>query len=430
MQAHAIALAEHLYKRGYPLEVLTYRSNKHEEKHAVETFDARLSFPVHRILSRLGYWNNIEVIVNFARQFQPDLAYCSTVFYGFLSEQLEIPVICRSVGNDVMRPWIAYPFRFASRFVSNAFLEQPIYDLFKRFNYPEWVEILFHKVRYQLMVRSARLMTYIMANSAFTADLLEETGIPKHRIGILVGGVDSRLYACSAPERIRKKLRSTLGLPVDRYLITTACRLVAKKGIDFLLISFLELHERMPDAHLMIIGEGRHEKRYRRQVQRLGLSEHVTFTGRIPHVEIQQYYWASDLFVLASRVQVNPVTGLRDAETMGRVLCESNAAGIPVVASSSGGIPSVIKHRQNGLLFEPDNTEDFISQVELIRSDKALRKKMIKTGLKWARERFDWSVIVSMHEKIINKILGIKDKRAPRKKKASKKRRKPVLART
>jgi len=431
MQAHAMSLARHLYKRGYPVEVLTYRPNRHEEKYAVQTHDFRLPFPVHRILSRLGYWHNIELIVNFARQFRPDLIYCSTVFYGFLSEHLDVPVICRSVGNDVMRPWIVYPFRFASRLVSSPFFERSLYDLFKRFNYPEWIEILFHKVRYQLMVRSARLMSYVMANSKYTAELLAEIGLPAQRIGMVVGGVDARLFACRASVRDRQRLRTNLGLPPGRFLIMTACRLVAKKGIDTLVNAFLELRDRMPDAHLVIIGEGRHEKRYRRLVKRLNLNEYVTFTGRVPHSDIQPYYWATDLFVLASRVQVNPVTGLRDAETMGRVLCEANAAGIPVVAASSGGIPSVVAHKRNGLLFEADNVPDLVRQVVKIRTDEVLRKRLVKTGLKWSRERFDWSVIMAEHEKIIDRVLGIKSKRSPRKKKKkSKKRRKPALARS
>ena len=431
MQTHALALANHLHARGYPVEVLTYRANRHEEKNAAHTVDAHLPFPVHRILSRVGYWHNVDTITARGREFKPDLIYCSTVFYGFISQELHVPVICRSVGNDIMRPWIVYPFRFAGKLAGHPLLERRLYDLFKRFNYPEWVEILFHKHRYQLMVRSARLLNYVMANSRFTADLLRDIGLPGDRVGEVVGGVDAARFACKSPERIRKKLRVELNLPQKCYLMTTACRLVAKKGVDFLIPSFLELRKRMPDAHLLIIGEGRHEKRYRRLARRLGLREHITFTGRIPQADIQKYYWASNAFVLASRVQVNPGTGLRDAETMGRVLCEANAAGIPVIAARSGGIPSVIRHRKNGLLFEPDNLDDFIAQVVKLRKDATLRKQMVKTGISWAQKKFDWSVIVARHEDIMEKVLArAGGKRKPSKVTRISKARKPRAART
>lgn len=405
MQTHALALATHLHSRGYPLEVVTYRANRHEEKHAAETVDSHLPFPVRRILSRLGFWNNIRLISDLSRHFEADMVYCSTVFYGYLRNELHVPVICRSVGNDVMRPWIAYPFRFGSRLVGHPLLEQPLYDLFKRFNYPEWIEVLFRRRRRRVMRDSAVLMDLVMANSDYTANLLQELGIEDQRIEVLVGGVDVRRFRCDAPERIRKKLRLALGLPPKCYLLTTACRLVAKKGVDFLLETLSELRQRMPDVHLLVIGAGRHEGRYRRQARRAGLGEHVTFAGRIPQNQIHQYYWASNLFVLASRVQHNPLTGLRDAETMGRVLCEANAAGLPVVASRSGGIPSVIRHERNGLLFEEDNAREFMRMIGRIRKDKNLRKRIVAEGIRLAEQQFDWSVIVGAHEAAIGRVL-------------------------
>lgn len=405
MQTHALALAGFLHERGYPIEVITYRSNRHEEKYAVREFDSRLKFPVRRVLSRLGFWRNIETITACSAIFRADVIYSSTVFYGFLRDRLGVPVLCRSVGNDVMRPWIAYPFRFAGWLITISFLEQPLYDLFKKFNYPEWIEVLFRDKRRELMIKSASRMDMILANSHFTASLLSEIGIPSSRIKTVIGGVNSRMFYCSSPEKIRRKLRTTLQLPPRCWLISTACRLVSKKGVDFLLNTFRELLAEMPDAHLLIIGDGRHSKKYRHLAGRLGLEKHVTFAGKVPHDEIQQYFWASNLFVLASRIQINPVTGIRDAETMGRVLCEANASGVPVVAARSGGIPSVIQNKRNGLLFKPNDGTDLKRQILRVRHNPDLKKNMIRTGLKWARERFDWSVVLSAHERCINQTL-------------------------
>jgi glycosyltransferase involved in cell wall biosynthesis len=157
---------------------------------------------------------------------------------------------------------------------------------------------------------------------------------------------------------------------------------------------------------LIIIGNGRHGSRYRQQAHGLGLERNVTFTGKIDHQSIHKHYWASDVFVLASRLQINPSTGLRDAETMGRVLCEANAAGLPTLAARSGGIPSVIENQKNGLLFSPDDKLDFLRCSIRLRYDRPLRCRIKIGGLRRANERFDWSVILAAHEHYFALVLG------------------------
>ena len=404
MQTHAVYLSRYLLQRGYTVEVVTYQPANDEEQLAQQTSDRQLGLPVHRILSRLGYWHNLDQIATLARRFKPDLVYCSTVFYGLLKEQVDAPLICRSVGNDVLRPWIAYPFRPASRLLSHPRVDAELYSFFRRFDYPELVELLFRQQRFKLMRDAAHRMDRILANSAFTAEVLREIGVPQERIKVLVGGVDAQRFA--RPARLQQRLlRKALGLPPHALLLLTACRLVAKKGIDFLLPALVQLRERLPAAHLVVVGDGRHAKRYRQQARFLGLEDSVTFAGAVPHDNVHPYFWASDVFVLASRVEFDPATGLRDAETMGRVLCEANAAALPVVTAASGGIPSVIHDGENGLLFTPDNFGDFERQLLRVVDSKDLRLHISQRGVQTARESFDWSKICLAHEEHFAELL-------------------------
>ena len=403
MQAHALYLARHLTYRGYQIEVLTYQPASPQERDASYGSDRTLGFPVCRVLSRLGYWHNLLRILKLAERFGPDLIYCSTVFYGLLKEKINVPLLCRSVGNDVMRPWIAYPFKSGSRLLSQPWLDTELYNFFNRFDYPEFLELLFRRRRFDLMQQAAQRMDLVVANSAFTAELLTDIGVSSERIEILVGGVDVSRFTPPAGLR-RKETRNKLGLPERALILTTACRLVAKKGIDFLLPAFAKLRRKLPYAHLVVVGDGPHAYRYRRLAQELLLTEHVTFTGPIPHQEIHPYFWASDLFVLASRVQHNPTTGLKDAETMGRVLCEANAAGLPVLAAASGGIPSVITDGDNGLLFTPDDYADFERQLLRLQQPQ-LVQSLVARGLELARQRFDWSHICTVHEGYFQRFL-------------------------
>jgi glycosyltransferase involved in cell wall biosynthesis len=219
----------------------------------------------------------------------------------------------------------------------------------------------------------------------------------------LVGGVDAGRFKPNGNKELT--LRRELGIGEDAYVITTICRLVAKKGVDFLLRTFPAVRDLVPNAHLLIVGEGKDSKHYQRLAQELELDQ-VTFAGQVDHLQVQRYYWLSDLFVLASRVKVNPVTNQWDAETMGRVLCEANAAGVPVIAARSGGIPSVIKHGQNGLLFDSDDEDSFLEQVQVVWNNPALARSLAESGLAMARQKFDWSVVLQAHERYFREVVS------------------------
>jgi glycosyltransferase involved in cell wall biosynthesis len=404
MQTHALYLSRYLADAGNDVQIATYHPSNQREQEAARRFDEELGIPVLRVLSRLAFWHNVEVLQQIAGRFRPDLVYCSTVFYGFLRDIVRVPVLCRSAGNDVLRPWIAYPFRFASRPLATPRFDNWVYNSFRKLEYPEPIEALFREKRHELVSLSARRMDRIIANSAFTAGLLSDLGIEEERVRVVVGGVDAERFAARV-HGDGGQLRRALGIPEDRYVITTICRQVPKKGIDLLLRAFHVAQYLMPDAHLLVVGDGRHRKRYQRLATELGVGERVTFAGSVAHEDIPHYYWLSDLFVLASRVQVDPATGVRDAETMGRVLCEANAAGVPVVAARSGGIPSVIDHEGNGLLFEPDDEQDLIAQIQRIRAETALTQRMVQTGLRQAQQQFDWSAVLRAHESAFTDVL-------------------------
>ncbi len=390
MQTHADYLSRYLAARGYQIRVVTYQTTSVEERQEAARHDASLPFPVERCLSRLGYCNNLDLLTAIAEGLQPDLIYCSTVFYGALEQRTGIPVICRCVGNDVLRPWITWPFQFLSATLSAHWLESFVMRRYRRYHSPEWISAFFRRRRRQLMERSVLSMRLVLANSRFTDDLLAAIGLPAARRKVLVGGVDVPRFAGARP--------ATRGIPPNRYVLMTACRIVAKKGIDFLLRAFARLRETMPDAYLVIVGDGPHLAKMQRLAVELQIAGDVHFAGRVPHREIAAYYAAADLFILASRESVAAISGERDVETMGRVLCEANAARVPVIASRSGGIPSVIEHEQNGLLIEPEDEPALLAAIHRLRHDPALRQALTAEGATRAHNKFDWPAILLAHE--------------------------------
>ncbi|MGZ3159715.1 MAG: glycosyltransferase family 4 protein [Burkholderiaceae bacterium] len=401
MQTHAAYLSRYLQQHGYQLEVFTHRLSDPQLTQEARIYDAAQAFPIHRILGRLSYQHNLKLLSHHIARLSPDLIYASTVFYGILQQHTGIPTVCRCVGNDVMRPWLGYPYRLGSRLLNSPRLEKLLHRWLEMHCYPDWIELLFRKQREQLTMAAARAASHIFANSEFTASLLRTMQVPQERIQTLVGGVDSRRF--TTQDRCKLSARRSLGLPESGLLLMTACRLVAKKGVDLLLDALPELRLTLPDAHLVVVGDGKYRMRLQQHCLAKGI-DNITFTGRVPHDQIHQYYTACDIFILASRESINTTTGTRDVETMGRVLCEANAAGIPIIASRTGGIPSVITDGVNGLLFEAENIEHMISKITYLHRNPQVHRDIVRHGLARARDEFDWTSILDAHRLAFNQL--------------------------
>jgi glycosyltransferase involved in cell wall biosynthesis len=377
MQTHAVHLSQYLHRHGYHVEVATYRGQETQE----------FPFPVHRCLSRIGFWENLRKLEALVRAIRPDLVYTSTIFYGRLSASTGVPMVARCVGNDVLRPWIVWPFRWLSRALSTPWFEDYLYRRFRKLDCPEALELLLLDSRNAELAESVRHISHILANSDYTARLLQH--FPAASVDVLPGGVDARRFHPS------RDTRDELRLPRNEWLLMTACRLVPKKGIDLLMRAISKL----PGTRLLIVGAGRQLPKCLTLAQQLGVAGRVTFTGQVPHEDLRRYYWAADQFVLASREHLELGTRLRDVETMGRVLCEAHAAGVPVIAARSGGIPSIVDDGRNGLLFEEDNLDALIHSIERLRGDRGLSRSLVHEGFRDALEKWDWSVICRAHER-------------------------------
>lgn len=395
MQTHAERLAEALHQAGHAICVYTYRCDEPELVAAASEFDGQAPYPVRRVLSRLGFWANHRLLLAALRRSRVALIYASNVYYGLLGQELGVPVVCRSVGNDVQRPWIAYPFRLGSGLVSHPALERRLYHWYRRWNAPEWLEAALRRQRQSLMRHSARANRTILANSGYTHDLLRAVGVSDGQVRVLPGGVDTTRYTpCAAT---RQALRTEWRIPSDAHVLLTVCRLVAKKGIDFLLAQVPALREVAPQLRVVVVGDGKERRRCEAQVAAAGLASVVRLVGRVPQHQVPRYFAAADSFVLASRVTTHRISGLQDAETMGRVLCEANAAGVPVLASRSGGIPSVVTHEDNGLLFDSEDGRDLVAQFRRLHHDDALRRRLVIRGRQRAEQEFAWPHLIDAH---------------------------------
>jgi len=404
MQTHARHLAAHLARQA-PVEVLTYRVTDPALADEAAGFDAQCGYPVRRILSRLGHWHNLALIAERVRRFRPDAVYASTVFYGRLQAMTGVPVVCRSVGNDVLRPWLGYPYPWASGLVGAPAAQRAVRWWAEHGRHPDWLDRLFRQGREQAMRAAALGHQAILANSDYTAGLLRGIGVEPARIEVVAGGVDARHFA--RPAQGREAARHALGLAPDDPVLLTVCRLVAKKGVEVLLGALAALLPAHPRLKLLVVGDGAKRRAYEARAAQLGLAHAVRFAGRVPYEQVAPWFWASDVFVLASYESRHAGGKVRDVETMGRVLCEANAAGLPLVATTSGGIPSVVRDGVNGLLVPPGDAPALARAIDHLLGQPLQAQAMSGQGLWRAQHEFDWAMVLARHERALEQALAM-----------------------
>lgn len=191
-------------------------------------------------------------------------------------------------------------------------------------------------------------VTRFAAISRAVAGVLQRGGVPAERITVINSGVEPQN---ATPDR--------RGLPEGRLLLLCAAALVEHKGHRHLLEAWRAIAERVP-ASLLIAGSGELEAELRAQAADI---PHVHFLG-----------WRDDLATLWASVDVVVQASLE--EGLGTALIDAQLAGLPVVATTAGGIPEVVADGQSGLLVPPADEAALATALLRVCSDAALRTRL------------------------------------------------------
>lgn len=227
--------------------------------------------------------------------------------------------------------------------------------------------------------------TFLCVSEAI-GGILQTYGVPASSVRIVHSGVpvpgsshpDDPLPVEIDPSvRLREKrdLRLELGLPPEGPLLGNIAQLVEHKGHRHLLDAFARIRGVLPQAHLLLLGSGEMEKDLRRQSARLALDGAVTFAGFRP--DAARYLSTMDVFVLSSV-----------EEGLGTSILDAQAARVPVVGTTAGGIPEAVQHDRTGFLVPPGNAEALADAVLRLLQDPELSERMGQAGREWVKDRF------------------------------------------
>jgi glycosyltransferase involved in cell wall biosynthesis len=235
-------------------------------------------------------------------------------------------------------------------------------------------QLLLHNATHiELYGAAAAQAERIFAISRFVADQVRDA-IPDARVEVLGGAVDRAVFrpAPAEPERANR--------------IAFVGRLVTEKGLWTLVAALSRL--RTP-AELDIVGEGPLLPALRERIAgaRLPVQVQVNLLGYQPPERLREILVSSSLLVVPSTWP----------EPLGLVVLEAMACGVPVVASSVGGIPEMVRHDWNGMLVPPADPGALAHAINLVLGDPALRR--------WLREHCLHHTQISSYHDIAVKAL-------------------------
>ena len=178
----------------------------------------------------------------------------------------------------------------------------------------------------------------------------------------------------------------------NKYIIGCVGRLSWEKGHTFLLNAFKHFSETIPDAVLMIVGDGAIKKELELTANEIGIREKIIFTGH--QLNSLEMIASFDLLIVPS-----------EKEPFGLVTIEGMQVGTPVIGTNSGGIPDIIENNSNGLLVEYNDTKGLSEKMKKLLNDEHLRLKIINNGYKTVNERFSIERYVNDLDKIYESTL-------------------------
>jgi len=200
-----------------------------------------------------------------------------------------------------------------------------------------------YRIPRQQILWAAQQASAIITVCQALKDELVALGGNEEKITVLRNGVDLKLFQPSSRQAVRQRLN------LNRPTILSVGHLIRRKGHDKVIKAMSEL----PEAELLIIGDGEEELALRRLCESLELQSRVRFVGHVDQDALPDYYSAADVLVLASSREGWP-----------NVLLEAMACGTPVVATPVWGSPEVVRKPEAGRVAEENSVPALIAAIK------------------------------------------------------------------
>ncbi len=178
------------------------------------------------------------------------------------------------------------------------------------------------------------------------------------------------------------------------FTIVFVGRLSEMKGVKYLIMAIGMLKRQGIELKCKIIGDGPERKYLEALAEKQDVANLVTFIGFVAHGDVPDQLNNTSVYVGPS---ITTKTGYK--EGFGLVFIEAMAAGLPVIASRSGGITDIVKHMETGLLVEEKDSEQIAKYILQLSKNNSLREQLIKNGKELAKN-YSWQNIASQYSEL------------------------------
>jgi D-inositol-3-phosphate glycosyltransferase len=200
----------------------------------------------------------------------------------------------------------------------------------------------------------------------------------------------------------RQSARQSLGIAADEKVALYVGRFDPRKGIETLVRAIAQSALRQTGKLKLIVGggsvpgqsDGLERDRIEDLVAELGMTDMVTFPGRLSREILPTYFTAADVSVVPSHY-----------EPFGLVTIEAMAAGTPVVGSDVGGLKFTVASGETGILVPPKDVDAFAVAIDQILSDQELRDRMGQAAQARVQALFSWDGVATQLDALYTKLL-------------------------
>ena len=226
----------------------------------------------------------------------------------------------------------------------------------------------------------------IVTNSQAVGDSLRRTaGFPGSKLYLCYNGVNPSDFYPGPGIRVPEFEGASL-------IVGSVCVMRPEKRMDWLLEAFANVSRTHPGLRLLLVGSGEETPRLTELRNRLGLSEICHFEPTRPNAA--DWLRGIDIFVNASSIESFP-----------NAVLEAMACGCCVIGSSVGGIPELITHRQDGLVFESASLESLTAAIQSVSSEPELRQRLRQQAVETAHRRFSMKITLERTESLYASLL-------------------------
>ena len=221
-------------------------------------------------------------------------------------------------------------------------------------------------------------------------------GIAADRITVIPNAVDPQAFRFEEPAD--PALRQELGLE-GCTVLGFAGSFYGYEGLHLLIDALALLVPRQPQLRLLLVGGGPQEQALRAQAAQAGLQQHVIFTGRVPHDQVQRYYGLIELLVYPRlRIRLTElVTPLKPLEAM--------AQGRVLVASDVGGHRELIRHGETGYLCAADDADALAAAIESALGQRDAWPRLRQQARRYVEQQRTWTHSVARYADVYRRAL-------------------------